>query len=162
MSDKLKSISPLLSQYFDFEVACVDEGQVNFLVSSKEGDLFKVSVEDPIHFQRTEEGSMRATFYNLAISQPDKTIHPVFEKGERFFGVTDRKYIEWLAKERYLEMAEISEYEKLYIFFCSNSSVEIISFDQPIFTRVSSKEEFYESIKERVCWCPKEETDEQS
>ena len=55
-----------------------------------------------------------------------------------------------------------SEYEKLYIFFCIDSVVKIISFDPPIFTRVSSKEEFYESIKERVCWYPKEETDEQS
>ena len=58
--------------------------------------------------------------------------------------------------------SEISEDEKLYIFFCANSFVEIISFDPPIFTKVSSKEEFYESIKERVCWYPKEETDEQS
>lgn len=83
------------------------------------------------------------------------------KKANVFFEVTDRKYVEWLAKERYRTMDEISEYEKLYIFFCDNSFVEIISFDQSIFTKVSSKEEFYESIKERVCWYPKEETDEQ-
>ena len=159
MSDKLKSIAPPLSQYFNFEVACVDEGQVHFLVSSEERDLFKISVDDPIHFQHTEDGSMRATFYDLAT--PNGNLHPLFEKNERFFEVTDRKYVEWLAKERYRTMDEISEDEKLYIFFCANSFVEIISFDQPIFTRVSSKEEFYESIKERVCWYPKEETDEQ-
>ena len=159
MSDKLKSIAPPLSQYFNFEVACVDEGQVHFLVSSEERDLFKVSVDDPIHFQHTEDCSMEATFYDLAV--PNKDYHPLFKRGERFFEVTDRKYIEWLAKERYRTMDEISEDEKLYIFFCSNLSVEIISFDPPIFTRVASKEEFYESIKERVCWYPKEETDEQ-
>ena len=161
MSDKLKSIAPPLSQYFNFEVACVDEGQVHFLVSSEKRDLFKISVDDPIHFQHTEDCSMWATFDDLTNLQPDKTIHPLFEKGERFFEVTDRKYVEWLAKERYRTMDEISEDEKLYIFFCANSFVEIISFDPPIFTRVSSKEEFYESIKERVCWYPKEETDEQ-
>ena len=159
MSDKLKSIAPPLSQYFNFEVACVDEGQVHFLVSSEERDLFKISVDDPIHFQHTEDCSMRATFYDLAV--PNEDYHPLFKRGERFFEVTDRKYVEWLAKERYRTMDEISEDEKLYIFFCANSFVEIISFDQPIFTRVSSKEEFYESIKERVCWYPKEETDEQ-
>ena len=159
MSDKLKSIGGPIGGFY-FEVACVDEGQIHFLVSSeKKGDLFKISVDDPIHFQHTEDGSMRATFYDLAT--PNRNLHPLFAKNERFFEVADRKYVEWLAKERYRTMDEISEYEKLYIFFCIDSVVEIISFDPPIFTRVSSKEEFYESIKERVCWYPKEETDEQ-
>ena len=159
MSDKLKSIGGPIGGFY-FEIACVDEGQIHFLVSSeKKGDLFKISVDDPIHFQHTEDGSMRATFYDLAT--PDGNLHPLFAKNERFFEVTDRKYVEWLAKERYRTMDEISEDEKLYIFFCANSFVEIISFDPPIFTKVSSKEEFYESIKERVCWYPKEETDEQ-
>ena len=159
MIDKLKSIGGPIGGFY-FEVACVDEGQIHFLVSSeKKGDLFKISVDDPIHFQHTEDCSMWATFDDLAT--PNGNLHPLFAKNERFFEVTDRKYVEWLAKERYRTMDEISENEKLYIFFCDNSFVEIISFDQPIFTRVSSKEEFYESIKERVCWYPKEETDEQ-
>ena len=123
MSDKLKSISAPISRYFNFEVACVDEGQVHFLVSSEERDLFKISVDDPIHFQHTEDCSMWATFDDLAT--PNGNLHPLFAKNERFFEVTDRKYVEWLAKERYRTMDEIQRIRKtlyflLYRFSCKN------------------------------------------
>ena len=152
MFSAIKSINAPKGSGFWLEAVFMDEGKVSILFSSDEdrNDLTEISIDWAIHFQRTDESYKINTFYEMVVPIHEN-LHPLFVQGERFFEVIDKKYTEWVVEDHY---SPLKDYEKLYVFFFMESYVEVISPEPPVFTKINSKQEYYENLKERVCWTP--------
>ena len=154
MVNKIKSINAPKGKGFFLECAFIDEGKISILFSNNEdrNDLTEIAIDWAIHFQRTDDSYKINTFSEM-ISLSDGNVNPLFDQGERFFEVIDKKYTEWVVEDHYFPL---KDYEKLYVFFFIESYVEVISPEPPVFTKMNSKHEYYTNLKERVCWTPDE------
>lgn len=154
MFSAIKSINAPKGSGFWLEAVFMDEGKISILFSNDEdrNDLTEISIDWAIHFQRTDESYKINTFHEMVVPIHGH-LHPLFDQGERFFEVIDKKYTEWVVKDHYFPL---EDYEKLYVFFFMESYVEVISPEPPVFTKMNSKQEYYANLKERVCWTPDE------
>ena len=154
MFSTIKSINAPKGSGFWLEAIFMDEGKVSILFSNNEdrNDLTEIAIDWAIHFQRTDD-SYKINTLSEMISLSDGNVNPLFDQGERFFEVIDKKYTEWVVEDHYFPL---KDYEKLYVFFFIESYIEVISPEPPVFTKINSKQEYYANLKERVCWTPDE------
>ena len=152
MFSTIKSINAPKGSGFWLEAIFMDEGKVSILFSSDEdrNDLTEIFIDWAIHFQRTDESYKINSFHEMVVPIHGN-LHPLFDQGERFFEVIDKKYTEWVVEDHYFPL---KDYEKLYVFFFIESYIEVISPEPPVFTKINSKQEYYANLKEIVCWTP--------
>jgi identified by metaGeneAnnotator len=150
----IKSINAPKGSGFWLEAVFMNEGKISILFSNDDdrNDLTEISIDWAIHFQRTDESYKINTFHEMVVPIHGN-VNPLFVQGERFFEVIDKKYTKWVVEDHYFPL---KDYEKLYVFFFMESYVEVISPEPPVFTKINSKQEYYENLKERVCWTPGE------
>lgn len=143
---KLKSIGGPKGGFY-FESAYVDEDTVKILFSDEKNKILgRILVKGVIHFQRTDESYKIDTFFDLVAPTPDKK-NPLFLSGECFFEVLDKKYTEWVLKDHYFPLDDDC---KMYVLFFSESYIEILSYDPPVFSKVRSKQEYYSDLSNDI------------
>lgn len=145
IDNKLKSIGGPKGGFY-FQSAHVDECTVTILFSDDENNLMTVFLNYVIHFQRTDENYKIDTFFDLVAPTPEEE-NALFKQGECFFEVLDKKYTEWVLKEHYFPLEDDC---KMYVFFFSESYVEILSYEAPIFSKINSKQEYYSQLKDLI------------
>ena len=149
VSEKLKSIGgPLATRGFWLESVYLDEGVIKILFSSDsdENDLTVISIDSAVHFQRTDESYKIETFHEM-VAPTSSNLNPMFSNGEIFFEVLDKKYTEWVLKDHYFPLDDDC---KMYVLFFSESYIEILSYDPPVFSKVKSKQEYYSDLSNDI------------
>lgn len=129
------------------EAIYTDEDIVKILFSDEENKILgQIFVQGVIHFQRTDESYKIATFNDMLITGPNNEA-PLLDAGECFFEVLDKKYTEWVLEDHYFPLDDDC---KMYVFFFAESYVEILSYYPPVFSEISSKQEYYAGLRDNI------------
>lgn len=144
-TDKVKSIGAPKGGFYLLDIY-LNEKVVYILFSDEKNNLSSLLINDVIHFQRTDENYKLDTFFDLLSPNPNVKSSLLLQ-GECFFEVVDNKYTEWVLREHYFPLDENC---KLYAFFFSESYVEVLSYNQPIFTHIDNKYEYYKNLKRYI------------
>ncbi|WP_301667384.1 hypothetical protein [Neisseria basseii] len=116
---------------FYVDKICVTEQDVNILASDRNYELnIEIFIDNIIHFQITDE-SCKVKFSEYLFENKEKNNWDGNPTANYFFEIIDDSYMDWL-KEESFDFFE-KKYYKAYIFFFSDSVIEVISSTEPVF-----------------------------
>nr|WP_101123927.1 hypothetical protein [Neisseria meningitidis] len=119
------------SRRFYVDKICVTEQDVNILASDRNYELnIEIFIDNIIHFQITYE-SYKVKFSEYLFENKEKNDWDRNPAINYFFEIIDDGYMDWL-KEESFDFFE-KKYYKAYIFFFSDSVIEVISSTEPVF-----------------------------
>lgn len=116
---------------FYLDKISITEQDVDIAASTQEAELnIRIFIDNVIHFQITDESyKVKLSEYLFENNQENnfkKISEPYY-----FFEIEDDGYMNWLSEESFNFFEK--EYYKAYIFFFSDSIIEIISATEPLF-----------------------------
>ncbi|HEZ7494477.1 TPA: hypothetical protein ACT9OM_001580 [Neisseria meningitidis] len=119
------------SRRFYVDKICVTEQDVNILASDRNYELnIEIFIDNIIHFQITAE-SYKVKFSEYLFENKEKNDWDRNPAINYFFEIIDDSYMDWLKEESFGFFEK--KYYKAYIFFFSDSVIEVISSTEPVF-----------------------------
>ncbi|HGH6427936.1 TPA: hypothetical protein ACJL4M_001548 [Neisseria meningitidis] len=119
------------SRRFYVDKICVTEQDVNILASDRNYELnIEIFIDNIIYFQITDE-SYKVKFSEYLFENKEKNDWDRNPAINYFFEIIDDSYMDWLKEESFGFFEK--KYYKAYIFFFSDSVIEVISSTEPVF-----------------------------
>ena len=116
---------------FYVDKICVTEQDVNILASDRNYELnIEIFIDNIIHFQITDE-SYKVKFSEYLFENKTENNSDGNPTANYFFEIIDDSYMDWLKEESFGFFEK--KYYKAYIFFFSDSVIEVISSTAPVF-----------------------------